>query len=270
MKKIAIYGVLSTCFLTSLSAQTVVIDEDFQQGIPGSWSIVINDTNTLDSTVIAQFEPGWIALPDPDNITDTVAGSCSFFTVPAGADRWLITPAFTVGAYGNFLAWKAKSHDPSYLDGYYVMISTTDNQTASFTDTLATIAFENAEWTEYRVDLSALGYLNQTIHVGYRLRSYDKFKLYLDSVNITIDDPVGITELATIDLELSPNPASTSFLIHGEALQSLQIIGLNGQIVLQQAVSAGQPIDIRHLLAGTYIVEVRTATGIGRERLVKL
>ena len=269
MKKIAIYGVLSTCFLTSLSAQTVVIDEDFQQGIPGSWSIVINDTNTLDSTVIVQFEPGWVALPDPDNTADTVAGSCSFFTEPAGADRWLITPAFTVGAYGNFLAWKAKSHDPSYLDGYYVMISTTDNQTASFTDTLATVAFENSEWTEYRVDLSALDYINQTIHVGFRLRSYDKFKLYLDSVNITINDPVGIDELSAIAIELAPNPATTSFFIQGEALQSVQIIGLNGQLVLEQLISAEQPIDISHLVAGTYIVEVRTANGIGRERLVK-
>lgn len=269
MKKLAIFSVLSTCFLTSLSAQTVVIDEDFQQGIPGSWSIVINDTNTLDESVIAEFAPGWVALPDPDNISDTVAGSCSFFTEPSGADRWLITPAFTVGSYGNFLAWKAKSHDPSYLDGYYVMISTTDSQTASFTDTLATVAFENPEWTEYRVDLSALDYLNQTIHVGFRLRSYDKFKLYLDSVNITINDPVGINELSETAIELAPNPATTSFFIQGEALESVQIIGLNGQVVLKQQISANQAIDISELLPGTYIVEVQTATGVGRERLVK-
>src|SRR3989338_1789757 len=76
MKKILICGVLSTCFLATVTAQTVVLDEDFQQGIPGGWTIVVNDTNTLDPSVI-EFAPGWISLADPDNTTDTVAGANS-------------------------------------------------------------------------------------------------------------------------------------------------------------------------------------------------
>ena len=170
MKKILICGVLSTCFLATVTAQTVVLDEDFQQGIPGGWTIVVNDTNTLDPSVI-EFAPGWISLADPDNTTDTVAGASSFFTEPAEADRWLITPALTMGAYGNYVQWNARSHDPSYPDGYYVMVSTTDTQISSFTDTVDTLGFENPDWTTRLVNLSDEGYTNQTIYIGFRLRS---------------------------------------------------------------------------------------------------
>ncbi|ASS48832.1 MAG: hypothetical protein CHH17_08835 [Candidatus Fluviicola riflensis] len=269
MKKILICGVLSTCFLATVTAQTVVLDEDFQQGIPGGWTIVVNDTNTLDPSVI-EFAPGWISLADPDNTTDTVAGASSFFTEPAEADRWLITPALTMGAYGNYVQWNARSHDPSYPDGYYVMVSTTDTQISSFTDTVATLGFENPDWTTRLVNLSDEGYTNQTIYIGFRLRSYDAFKLYLDSVNVRIDDPVGINELnAAVAIDLYPNPAKTDVTIKGKDLQSVTVFSLNGQVVMEQSLLTTAVLSIENLPAGTYLVEVQTANGIGRERLVK-
>lgn len=268
MKKLVITGVLSTCFLTAASAQTIVFNEDFQQGIPGSWTIIVNDTSTVDSSVI-EFAPGWIALADPENTTDTVAGATSFFTEPAEADRWLITPAFTVGAYGNFIKWQARSHDPSYLDGYYVMVSTTDNQIASFTDTIATLGNENAEWTEREVDLVAKGFANQTIRVAFVLRSYDAFKLYIDDVEVRIDDPVGLEEQTAVDFALYPNPATEIITIKCEDAISIRIFQMDGQLVGEQSLLATQQVDIANLVAGTYLVEVVTSNGIGRSRMVK-
>ncbi|MES2554918.1 MAG: choice-of-anchor J domain-containing protein [Bacteroidota bacterium] len=270
MKKILICGVLSTCFLATVTAQTVILDEDFQQGIPmATWTVIVNDTNTLDSTVI-EFAPGWISLADPENTTDTVAGASSFFTEPAEADRWLITPSLALGSYGNYVQWNARSHDPSYPDGYYVMVSTTDTQISSFTDTIATLGFENPEWTTRLVNLSNEGYANQTIYIGFRLRSYDAFKLYLDSVNVRVDDPVGINELnASIAIELYPNPAKTDVTIKGKDLQSATVFSLDGQVVMEQSLLTTAVLSIESLPAGTYLIEVQTANGIGRERLVK-
>lgn len=270
MKKILICGVLSTCSLATVSAQTVILDEDFQQGIPmATWSIVINDTNTLDPSVI-EFAPGWIALADPENTSDTVAGASSYFTEPAEADRWLITPSLTLGSYGNYIQWKARSHDPSYPDGYYVMVSTTDTQISSFTDTIATLGFENPDWTTRLVNLSNEGYANQTIYIGFRLRSYDAFKLYLDSINVRIDDPVGINELnAAVAIDLYPNPAKSNVTIKAKDLQSATVFSLDGQVVMEQSLKTTNVLSVESLPAGTYLVEVQTANGVGRERLVK-
>lgn len=269
MKKIVLCSVLSTAFLTTVSAQTTILSEDFQSGIPGSWTIVINDTNIVDASV-AEFAPGWIALADPDNTTDTVAGATSFFEEPAEADRWLITPAFTVGAYGNFLKWEARSHDPSWQDGYYVLVSTSGTDLVSFTDTIATIGAEQSEWMEWEVNLSAKGYNSQTIHVAFVLRSYDKYKLYLDDINVRMEDPVGLDELANQpSIQLYPNPASDFVIVKGEQVEKVSIYAMNGKRVLHQSTVSGQEISVAHLQPGTYIVETQTASGIARKKLVK-
>jgi hypothetical protein len=269
MKKTVLCGVLSTCFLTAASAQTTILSEDFEQGIPGSWTIVINDTNTVDSSVV-EFAPGWITLPDPDNPEDTVAGATSFFEEPAEADRWLISPAFTVGAYGNFLKWEARSHDPSWQDGYYVFVSTSDTQLSSFTDTIATIGFEQSEWMEWEVNLSDKGYNNQTIHIAFVLRSYDAYKLYLDDIHVRMEDPVGIEEMAAQpNIQLYPNPATDFVVVKGDQVGNVTIYTMNGKRVLHQQIVSGQQISVAHLQPGTYIVETQTANGIARKKLVK-
>lgn len=269
MKKIVLCAVVSTCFLTFVSAQITVLSEDFEQGIPASWTIVINDTNTVDTSV-AEFAPGWIAVAEPADTANIVAGATSYFRYPAEADRWLILPAFTVGGYGNFIKWQARSQDPSYQDGYYVMVSTTDDQLASFTDTIATLGFENPDWTDREVNLSDKGYSNQTIHVAFRLRSYDAYKLYVDNIHARIDDPLGINELAAEPtIQLYPNPATDALTIKGEQVESVRILNMNGQLIQEQQLISGGTINVSRLEAGTYFVEVKTAKGTGHSKFMK-
>jgi hypothetical protein len=268
MKKL-VFGVICTCFLTTVSAQTTILSEDFQSGsIPGTWTIVINDTSTVDSTVIA-FEDGWIATPDPDSVENIVAGATSFFTVPAQADRWLITPSLALGAYGNFLQWMARSHDPSFQDDYYILVSTTDSLPESFTDTIGIIEWENAEWASREVNLSEEGYDNQTIYVAFVLRSYDAFKLYLDNIIVRKEDPLSVNELTETKIELYPNPASENVTIKGTSVESVRILSMSGQLVHEQKAADGEKINVSMLQAGTYLVEVTTAEGIGRSKLLK-
>lgn len=87
-------------------------------------------------------EDAWFAvLPfsDVDTVNSNAAiGSNSWFTAPAAADNWLITPSFTLQAHDT-LFWKsAPSQTPRYADGYKVKISTTDNDVLSFNTTLFT------------------------------------------------------------------------------------------------------------------------------------
>lgn len=276
MKHFLISGIICTAVFNT-QAQTIILDEDFQSpSVPVNWTVVISDTFHVDASVnddnvntALDFDGGWITLADPDNVMDTIVGAASFFTTAGQADRWLITPPLTLGAYGNFLTWNARSHDPSYQDGYYVMVSTTDNQVASFTDTIVAIGFEDSEWMSRSINLSDEGYNNQTIYLGFRLRSYDKFKLYLDDIQVRKDDPVGVAELNNSDVKLYPNPAGDYMSVSGKNVISMSVYSTNGQEVLATPLKGIMPVSVAHLPAGMYVVKVTTSEGVVYKRMVK-
>jgi hypothetical protein len=161
--------------------QAVVLNEDFQAGFPSAWTLH-NDAHTVNAAV-SEYTEAWIVVPDPENTTDSVAASTSYFSSPAEANRWMVSPAVTLGAFGNYISWSAKSHDPSYAEDYKVMISTSPDL-ESFTDTVAIVFEENYLWQDYEINLSELGYDNQTVYIAFNLRTYDGFKLYVDDIAI--------------------------------------------------------------------------------------
>ena len=82
---------------SSFGQGTVLFNDDFQQGIPGSFSMLDLDLNTP-NTQVSEFNAAWIAVVDPENALDTVAAATSFFENPDTANRWLITPAINLDA----------------------------------------------------------------------------------------------------------------------------------------------------------------------------
>jgi hypothetical protein len=94
-------------FYMGISAQTVILSTDFQQGMPAVYTIVDNDGKTPDA-LVAEYTSAWITTVDPENAADTVAASTSYFTEMDSASRWMITPPLSLGAFGNFLEWNAK------------------------------------------------------------------------------------------------------------------------------------------------------------------
>ena len=178
-----------TCCLFFLSveifAQSYILDTDFQLGIPTNYSIVDNDFNAPNSQV-ANFTSAWIGIVDPEDSTNKVAAATSYFSLEDTASRWLITPALSLSSFGNFISWKAKSHDPSFPDNYMVLVSTTDNQISSFTDTIGDIEQENFEWTEREVNLSENGYNSQTIYVAFVNTTFDGYIQILFKLELKI------------------------------------------------------------------------------------
>jgi hypothetical protein len=248
------------------TAQTLTYSEDFQNGLPVAYTIVDNDGLAVDQSV-ADFSDAWIELVDPDNSNDTIVGSTSFFDPEGQADRWLITPSIALGGYGNFLYWDAKSHDASFPDGYMVLASRTDTQLASFTDTLYSINSELADWTWREVDLSEKGLDNETVHLAFVNRTDDGFKLYLDSITVMTEDPVGITEHPYNEVLVYPNPAQNTVHFNVEVGQ-VQVYSLNGELVLsEQNVTT---IDVSEINSGVYIVATNYNGVITRTRISKL
>lgn len=255
-------------FITGAAvAQTEIYNEDFQSGLPLDYSIVDNDGLTPNSAV-SDFSDAWVLLADPDNAADTIMGSTSYFEPSGEADRWLISPAITLGAFGNNLFWEARSHDPSYPDDYFVMVSRTDTQLSSFTDTVSSILNELETWQQRSANLSEYGLDNETIYIAFINTTLDGFKLYIDDIRVEKDDPAGIAENSPIKLSVSPNPTSDIINVSSEEkFDNYKVISLTGVVVIE---SDDARINVSNLETGNYFVIAESEKRTSRVKFVKL
>ncbi len=260
---------LTFCLFSIVSlffSQTIILDSDFQQGIPSNYTIVDNDFNSPNIQV-ANFTSAWIGIVDPEDSTNKVAGATSYFISEDTASRWLITPALSLSTFGNFISWKAKSHDPSFPDSYLVLVSTTDNQISSFTDTIGDIEQENFEWTSREVNLSENGYNDSTIYVAFVNTTYDGFILYLDSIQARTEDPVGYLELSSPEIRVFPNPTADFCTVYADKpIKSITISDFEGRII---ATSTEHTIDMQNFKSGCYLISINLGNHLVTKRIVK-
>ena len=258
-------------FLASVPAffaQTITLSEDFENGIPSNWARVIADTNTVAPAVAEYDSLGWIEIAEPDDTSNHVAAATSYFNYIAQANRRLILPKLHMAGYGNILSWRARSEDPSYPDSYQILISTTDSLTPSFTDTAYFIVYEGEFWTTREINLSDSGYVNQDIYVAINLNSINGYKLYIDDVQLRVQDPLGLNETAKTRVNIYPNPATDFISVTSDSpVSAVAIYDLSGKAVVGE--SAAQKIDVSMLNAGIYIVRIKTNAGVISKKLVK-
>ena len=249
------------------NAQVEIYNEDFQNGIPmATYTIVDNDGLTPNATV-SEFSDAWISLVDPDNLTDTIVGSTSYFEPTGQADRWLITPSITLGAYGNFVYWEAKSHDPSFPDDYLVLASRTDLQLSSFTDTVFNVINELETWQSRSSSLSDLGLDNETVFLAFVNRTNDGFKLYIDDIRVEMEDPVGLEENIKAKLTVYPNPSSDFVYVSGiKGITSIEVVSITGEKLL---LSNTNNVDLSPLSSGRYVLIVKNDDTAIRTMVVK-
>ena len=254
------------CSTFTTNAQVIVYSENFQSGMPTNVTLVDNDGN-MPAFNVQEFTSAWITTLDPENALDTIAASTSFFLPQDTAHRWLITPPISTGAFGNYFSWEAKSHDASYPDDYLVLISSTNNQIESFTDTIGYVIQENFEWTYREVDLSEQGYDNQTVYIAFVNVTYDGFKLYIDDLEMRSEDVTGISGINSSDFVLYPNPANDIITISSDLeIESIEILTSAGQIVLS---SNTKSIDVNSLTAGIYYAKVSSSDASSVIKFIK-
>ncbi|MGM0478825.1 MAG: choice-of-anchor J domain-containing protein [Bacteroidota bacterium] len=261
----------ASCFTSLIAAQVTILEENFDaNGIPSSWKIVDNDNHTPAEDV-SEYTAAWIIKGDPMNAGNNVASSTSYFDPVDRADRWLITPQFTLGSSGNYISWKGLSADPSFPDSYKVMISTTTNDISAFEDTLFIVNNESPEWTTHLRNLEQ--YANQSIYLAFVNTTFDGFKLYLDSVNIREQDPLSTPGEEDLALSLYPNPVQDELTVETEKdMRDVVIYSALGRRVAnkneinQRTVT----IELRKLPKGVYNVEIQLMNGsVVRRKVVK-
>lgn len=257
-----------TFLLTAIAAnaQTTIFQENFDAGIPNSFILYNNDGYTPHATV-SEYTNAWISKTDPDDATNTVASSTSYFDSPGLADRWLITPSISLSAFGNALSWSGKSHDASYAESYLVLLSTTGTAIENFTDTLAAVVNEDIYWTNHTVNLSDEGFNDQNVHIAFVLRTVDGFKFYMDSLKVTGEDPVGLNKIEEKTFKMFPNPATENISIEADfEIQLVRIRDLNGAVIIETNASQ---IEVQTLSGGIYLLELIHAGGVTSKKFVK-
>lgn len=198
---------LNALLLTFSSISQVLYYEDFDNvpgptaGGPGTYTfptgmMIRNVDNLTPDANVAYVNDGWERREDfANNVADSCAFSTSWYTPTGASNDWMWTPLIgTIGA-GAVLSWNAVTYDASFPDGYEVRIMTASqgpptggtgaigNQITNSTVVFSTAA-ENTTWTARTVNLAS--YAGQSVYVGFRNNSNDKFLLLIDDIKVEI------------------------------------------------------------------------------------
>ncbi len=102
-------------------------------------------------------------------------------------DDWLITPQIAP-ANGTKLTFYARNQSAStFAEDFDIMVSTTGNAAADFTDMIEADVFPGIEWTYYEYDLTA--YAGQDIYIGFHSTTLNMWRLFFDDFKIFTPEP---------------------------------------------------------------------------------
>jgi hypothetical protein len=256
---------ISVCWFTVSIGQVPLVYETFDTGIPVDWTIIDNDGNTPHPDV-SEYSDAWIVVQDPDDVSNFVVSSTSYFQPVDRADRWLITPNVTLGASGNFISWYGKSHDASFPDSYKVLLSTTGTAITDFTDTLKLVSNESPDWTYHELEIE--NFADENVHIAFVLTTFNGFKLYLDTINLRKEDPLFVENpFKENNIKIYPNPTSDYLTIQGEGIEEIYCHSTDGKLMFKTTFPT--KIDVTTLPKGVYFLSILKGSEIVRSRFVK-
>ncbi len=187
---------------------------------------------------------------------------------PPFNDDWIISPQITLGINSSITLWVKSYTDLYGLETYNVLISTTDNNPASFTVISGPAPLEAPiVWTEVSIDLSA--YDGMTVYVAIQCVSEDKFIFMLDDVSV--DFFLGTPEQQqNVEVTIYPNPAVDHMIISsGVEMTQVDIFNQLGQKVFSQVVKdTNFELNTTGFNAGVYFVRITTEKGTATQKVM--
>ena len=242
-------------------AQTIVLQEDFNGGIPAGWQVIDDDGHPLHSSM-TQFTDAWIPYVDG---TDSCAASSSYFDDTLQASDYLILPKQSLLTFSK-LSWEGRSVDASFPDGYYVLLSTTDSNLTSFTDTVLAVFAEHYQWNRKSVLLDTMGYANQDVFIAFKNFTEDGFILLLDDIMLEVSDFTSIPPNEKFEYVIYPNPTSDILSIQSNAPVQFEIYDLQGRLLISDQ---GNSVDVSALSNGQYLIMINSEQGSSTQSFIK-
>ena len=247
MKKILLTFIAVAGLASMSSAQLAMTN--FNTGLPAGWSMIKVDNNTPDATLLnativtALTTNAWMTRYRA--ASDSCMLTTSLFNPVGTADRWLITPSFTVTDAKTIIKWTDVEGISGPADSVEVWVSpTAGNTVASFTTKVysgpvanyATDISGNLIYVLKGATLSAFN--GQTITVAFRNHSYNKGTLRLDDVASEIRPYTSDAKTTAVKFpKIVTNTSSTSVAVTIQNMGSDVINSLS----LSYKVDAGAP-----------------------------
>jgi PKD repeat protein len=176
-------------------------------------------------------------------------------------NNWFISPNRAIST-GDILKWKVYAQDQSWVsEKYQVLVSTTTNAVASFTNQIfvETLTTSTGYMTR-TVDLSA--YAGQNIYVAFNhYDCSDWFRINLDEI-VMPGTTVGVSDIDPVHpITIYPNPSTGVVNINHVAGAKVVIYNLIGKEVYTiENANQFNTVDFSEFGMGTYFVKVVSPT----------
>lgn len=187
MKKTGLFIAMLFAIVFSVNAQ-VVFDENFDAvadgAMPAGWTIFNVDGLTPNSAV-SWVNNAWVCFAKAGfDIESKCAWSTSWYSSAATSNDYMFTPAITVPATNPFLQYLVVAQDAAYADGYQLLIMTTAPTSGNLTSATVLNTYAAAETTPTLKSIDLTTYAGQSVYIGWRNNSNDKFLLAVDDVKV--------------------------------------------------------------------------------------
>ncbi len=193
---------------------------------------------------------------------DTITSILSFgaidlsSSIPFAAEPYNATPTLFSGAY----KYSPTGADQAFLQMIFYQGGLqigADVQTINST----------ATWQTFSSPLTILSQPDSMLFVAISGDNPGSV-LKLDDLSLSGGD-VGLDEFSTMNVDIYPNPATTSVMIKAEGSFNYSILDLSGNVVMTENDLQGViELDISHLSSGAYFVKINNAHRNGAYKLI--
>ncbi len=230
---------------------------------PSGW-LLRNVDNRTPAANVAYVNEAWEVREDFNfALNNCVAFSTSWYSPAGAANDFMWSPAIAVPAGGATLSWKAVAYDPLFPDGYEVRVmpgtsgpptggtGVIGNQISGSTQVF-TIAAENTAWTQRSVSLNA--FEGQSVYVGFRNNSNDRFLLVIDDLSVANVAPDLAAQAPTAMLPYTRVPLALAYTpqlgVTVANLGGVALTNINGTAqLLRDAIALGATTPANQLSA---------------------
>ncbi len=287
MKKTSLLFAMLMSFLMSANAQ-IVFQENFDAiadgALPTSWTR-FNVDGLTPYTSLSWVTDAWVCKLY-GGITTKAAWSTSYYTPVGTANDWMFTPAILVPSSYPVLQFTELAQDPSYPDGYELRISTVAPTAANLMNStvISTVTAASNPAAIKTINLSA--YAGQTVYIGWRNNSNDKFTLGIDDVvvkslpangasmlsstlpgYVQVSTPITVAGVLTNTGGLAITALNLNYSINGGAAVTQNLTGLN-ILSLTNYNFSHSTIWTPSSIAGAYTVKIWASSINGNATLL--
>ncbi|MBO6212553.1 T9SS-dependent choice-of-anchor J family protein [Algoriella sp.] len=248
--------------LSTLSAQTVIWSDDFNDEDISDWTLIDADADGYKWFVAQIVDAGG----SPSSVYPTpVLRSVSWSTKALKPDNYAITPKIDLSNYKQgdkiTLMWKVSSADEDFDKEQYTVYASKANTQASM---LASDVFFNEKsldgvnvLTARTLDVSKFAG-ESSVYIGFRHHGVsDEFSLEIDDVSLVVGT-LAVSEVNSKKISVYPNPVEADFKIDLPATAKnikVEVVDLTGKKVA--SFDKADSYNISNLPKGVYILKVK-------------